>query len=47
MKEITVDKDKFDALLKRMVNMKPAPPKPKKSAEKTKTDPYTSPEDPS
>jgi hypothetical protein len=47
MKDITVDKDKFDALLKRMVNMKPSPPKPKKSEPKTKTGPNTSPEDPS
>ena len=45
--DIKVDADKFDALLRRMVNMKPAPAKPKKSEPKTKTDPNTTPSDPS
>ena len=47
MDDIKVDADKFDALLRRMVNMKPAPAKPKKSEPKTKTDPNTTPSDPS
>jgi hypothetical protein len=46
--DIEVDADKFDALLKRMVNMKPTPLKPKKAEDpKTKTDPNTTPSDPS
>ncbi len=48
MDDIKVDADKFDALLRRMVNIKPEPLKPKKSKNsEPKTDPCTSPEDPS
>ena len=46
--DIKVDADKFDAILKRMVNMKPTPLKPKKPKDgEAKTDPCTNPSDPS